>query len=246
MTPKLALIVSFVAGAGVVATLQPDESLPQPALVTPGLPPTGAVTPAPSDAIVLFDGTSMSHWLTADGKAAAPWTPEGKVGGFMQCVPGSGQITSKEHFADAQIHVEFATPEKVAGDGQGRGNSGVFLQGRYEIQVLDSYNNKTYANGQCASVYGQHAPLVNVSRKPGEWQTFDIIYRAAKFDAAGALTAKPRVTVLHNGVLVQDNVEIQGSTSHVAKGPIDKGDGPISLQDHGNTVRYRNIWVRKL
>ncbi len=245
MTHKIVLIVSVAGVAGAVAMYQPDESLPQPPIVMAGVALAGVMT-APSDAVVLFDGTSMSHWLAADGKAAAPWTPEGKVGGHMQCVPDSGQITSKEQFGDAQIHIEFATPEKAVGDGQGRGNSGVFLQGRYEIQVLDSYDNKTYANGQCGSVYGQHAPLVNVSRKPGEWQTYDIIFRAAKFDAAGSVVVKPRVTVLHNGVLVQDNAEILGSTSHVARGPIEKGDGPISLQDHGNTVRYRNIWVRKL
>ena len=146
-----------------------------------------------------------------------------------------------------QLHIEWATPAEVKGAGQGRGNSGVFLQDRYEIQVLDSYNNKTYFNGQAGSVYKQYAPLVNASRRPGEWQTYDIIYHAPVFDESGNVTKRATVTVLHNGVLVQDHVEILGSTSHDKPPAYTKhGKAPLSLQDHGNPVRFRNIWVRPL
>ncbi len=220
------------------APAAPDK---EPVVVTPA-PAAEKPTPAPSDAIVLFDGTNLDQWNHADGKPAS-WTPEGKAGGSLTCKPGSGSILTKQKFGDAQIHVEFATPTPAQGEGQGRGNSGVYIQNRYEVQVLDSYENKTYFNGQCGAVYLQHAPLVNACRKPGEWQTYDIVFHAPKFDGGGKLQAPGHLTVIHNGILIQDNVEITEPTGGGEKGT---GDGPIHLQDHGNTVRYRNIWVRPL
>jgi hypothetical protein len=153
-----------------------------------------------------------------------------------------------DSFGDCQLHIEWATPAVVKGEGQERGNSGVFLMGRYEIQVLDSYQNKTYFHGQAGAVYKQYAPLVNASRPPGEWQTYDIIFRAPRFDEQGKVTRRARVTVLHNGVLIQNNVEIYGNTynDRAALYIAHPGELPLSLQDHGNPVRYRNIWIRRL
>lgn len=210
----------------------------EPPVVTPGQPASDRPTPAPSDAIVLFDGTSLDAWQAEKGGAAG-WKVEGVAGGSMTIEPGTGSIVTKRSFGDAQFHIEFATPKEVSGEGQGRGNSGVYLQGRYEVQVLDSYENKTYFNGQCAAIYGQHPPLVNACRKPGEWQTYDIIFTAPKFGADGKVTTPARITVLHNGVLVQNNVEATNPTATAQ-------DGPLMLQDHNNRGRYRNIWVRQL
>ncbi len=198
--------------------------------------------PPPSDAIVLFDGKDLSLWR---GGADKPARWEVKDG--VATVNGTGSIETRQGFGDCQLHVEWATPAEVKGQGQGRGNSGVYLQGLYEVQVLDSFNNKTYYHGQAGSIYKQYAPLVNVCRKPGEWQSYDIIFHAPKFE--GSTLLKPAtITVLQNGVLVQDNVEIKGPTA--AKGPPKydpyTGKRPIALQDHGNPVRYRNIWVREL
>jgi hypothetical protein len=161
---------------------------------------------------------------------------------------GTGYIHTKQEFGDCQLHLEWATPAKVEGDGQGRGNSGVFLQGLYEVQVLDSYNNKTYFDGQAGSIYKQHAPLVNVCRKPGEWQTYDIIFHAPRFDEKGKLTKPADITVLQNGVLIQDHVEIRGDTMNTRKYEYTKHalKQPLSLQDHGNPVHYRNIWIHEL
>lgn len=199
--------------------------------------------PPPSDAIVLFDGKDLSKWVSKQG-GPAKWSIED---GAM-IVNGTGSILTKEEFGDCQLHVEWATPTEIAGEGQGRGNSGVFLQARYEVQVLDSYTNKTYFHGQAAAIYKQHAPLVNVSKKPGEWQTYDIIFHAPRFAQDGSVEVKGRFTVLHNGVLVQDNVEILGKTG--PSGPVryESHDAkqPIQLQDHNNPVRYRNIWIRPL
>ena len=213
----------------------------EPVVVTPA-PQQEQPTPPPSDAIVLIDGTNLDQWQHADGKPAS-WTAEGKKGGAITCKPGSGSILTKKKFGDAQIHVEFSTPTPPHGEGQERGNSGVYIQNRYEVQVLDSFENKTYFNGQCAAVYLQHVPLVNVCRKPGEWQTYDIVFHAPKFKADGSLDHAGSLTVLQNGVLVQDHVEIKEPTGGGDKGT---GDGPLHLQDHGNLVRYRNVWVRPL
>jgi hypothetical protein len=208
----------------------------EPALVTPGK--DGA---PPSDAIVLFDGNDLSKWQGVDKGGPAKWKIEN---GYVE-VNATGSIRTKDEFGPCQLHVEWAAPVEVKGEGQGRGNSGVYLQGRYEIQVLDSYQNKTYANGQAGSFYGNFAPLVNASRKPGEWQTYDIIFHPAKSGPDGKEAQPGSFTVLHNGVLVQDHVPVKGSTTAAAfSGAVPKG--PLVLQDHGNPVRFRNIWIRPL
>ena len=223
--------------------LQPALPSPkkEPTVITPGVRPGDA----PSDAIVLFDGKDLSGWQKVLDGSAAQWEVRD---GYLQVKPGAGDIASKYEYGDCQLHIEWATPAEVKGEEQGRGNSGVFLMGHYEVQVLDSYDNKTYFHGQAGSVYKQHAPLVNTCRKPGEWQSYDIIFKAPKFDETGKVTERARVSVLHNGVLIQNNVEIYGQTWHdrapqyIAHAP----QGPLKLQDHGNPVRYRNIWVRPL
>ncbi len=207
----------------------------EPVVVTPG----SAGAP-PSDAVVLFDGRDLSKWH-ADKGGVAKWV----VADGVATVNGTGSLLTHEEFGDCQLHVEWAAPSEVKGDGQGRGNSGVYLQGRYEIQVLDSYQNKTYFNGQAGSFYGHHAPLVNASRKPGEWQTYDIVFHAPKAGADGKVVPGS-FTVFHNGILVQDHVAVKGdaTTSAALSGVAQKG--PLQLQDHGNPVRYRNIWIRRL
>ena len=217
---------------------------PVPRIVTPGAPTQGA-TSAPSDAIVLFDGRNLDAWVSdKDGASAAQWT----VGdGAMTVAAGTGDIRTKQEFEDFQLHIEFRTPARVEGSGQGRGNSGVFLQGRYEVQVLDSYDNRTYSNGQAGAIYKQSMPLVNASRKPGEWQTYDILYTAPRFNKDGLMIVPPYVTVLHNGVLIQNHTEIRGTTPYTGL-PMVKphGAGPIKLQDHGNPMSFRNVWIRPL
>lgn len=222
-----------------------DPDRPVPPVIEPGTPSTQQ-TPgrAPSDATVVFDGKDLSGWVGEDGQAAK-W----KVAdGYMEVVPKSGAIHSRQAFGDCQLHVEFAEPLPAVGESQERGNSGVFLMGLYEIQVLDSYQNKTYADGQASAVYGQFPPQVNASRPPGQWQTYDIVFHGPRFDKDGKVTRPARVTVLHNGVLVQDNVELSGPTAHhdrpAYKATPDKL--ALSLQDHGKPVRFRNIWVREL
>lgn len=207
----------------------------EPKVINPG--------PPPSDAIILFDGKDLSKWR-AEAGGDAKW----KVEDGVMTVNGTGHIMTKEGFGSCQLHVEWATPAEVKGEGQGRGNSGVFLQSTYEIQVLDSYENKTYFHGQAGSVYKQHAPLVNACRKPGEWQTYDIIYHAPQFSPDGKVLKRADVTVLQNGVLVQDHAEILGETSHIGMPSYKKHAAkmPLKLQDHGNPVRYRNIWIRPL
>ncbi|MEZ5044957.1 MAG: DUF1080 domain-containing protein [Saprospiraceae bacterium] len=212
---------------------------PVPRVVTPG----AATNTAPSDAIVLFDGSNTNEWSHADG-SAVKW----KTGdNAMTVVKGTGVIQSKRTFGDCQLHIEWRTPAEVVGEGQGRGNSGIFLQSLYELQVLDSYGSKTYSNGQAGSIYKQSIPLVNACRPPGEWQTYDIIYTAPRFNEDGIKVASARITVLQNGVLVQNNTEIKGTTEYIGlpKNP-KHGKGPIVLQDHGNPVSYRNIWIREL
>lgn len=204
----------------------------EPAFVDPGGPDQ-----APSDAIILFDGKSLDawnggeQWIIADGAATT----------------AKGGISTKDKFGDCQLHLEFATPSKVTGNGQGRGNSGVYLMGQYEVQVLDSYDNTTYYDGQCASIYKQTPPIVNACRKPGEWQTYDIVFTAPRFTDDGAVLSPAYVTVLQNGVLVQNHFELLGGTSYVAP-PSYKKHGEresISLQFHGNATRFRNIWIRE-
>jgi len=162
-------------------------------------------------------------------------------------VNGTGDILTKEKFGNCQLHVEFRTPSKVNGDGQGRGNSGVYIQSLYEVQVLDSYINETYYNGQAGSVYKQSPPLVNASRKPGKWQVYDIVFHAPKFASDGSVTKPASVTVFHNGVLIQDHFELKGATTYAGIPKYQAhGDMPLLLQDHGNPVSYRNVWIRKL
>ncbi len=206
---------------------------PKPKMVDPGT--SGG---HPSDAIVLFDGKNMSAWEGGD-----KWIVQDGC-----AIANKQSINSKQSFGDCQLHVEWATPAVVTGHGQGRGNSGVFLMGKFEIQVLDSYNNDTYPDGQAAGVYKQRPPLVNACRKPGEWQTYDIVFHTPHFDAHGKLLQPAFVTLLQNGVLVLDHFQIQGETSYVAP-PVYQPlppKGPIQLQYHGNPVRFRNIWIREL
>lgn len=199
----------------------------------------------PSDAIVLFDGKDHTEWASSRN-AGAPieWTIEN---GVLTVAPGKGGIQTKREFTDYQLHIEWRSPEVVKGEGQGRGNSGVFMQGRYEVQVLDSYQNETYPNGQAASLYKQYIPLVNATKAPGEWQTYDIIWTAPRFNNDGVLISKARITVLHNGVLVQNNIELDGPTEYIGLPKYKAhGPGPIALQDHGDLVSFRNIWIREL
>lgn len=219
-----------------------DFDRPTPRVVQPGeamLP-----VPPPGDATVLFDGSDLSAWRNEDGDDAG-WRI---VDGAMESVAGSGYVFTRQAFGDCQLHIEWASPAKPKGKSQGRGNSGVFLMGKYEVQVLDSYDNRTYADGQAGSIYGQYPPLVNVSRKPGEWQSYDIIFRRPRFGVDKRLLRPAKITVLHNGVVVQDGTEPFGPTSwmqhnlYAAHAP----KLPLSLQDHGNPVRYRNIWIRPL
>ncbi len=207
----------------------------EPKIINPG--------PPPSDAIVLFDGKDLSKWKGENG-AEAKW----EVKDGVATVNNTGGIQTKQEFGDCQLHVEWASPAEVKGAGQDRGNSGVYLQGRYEIQVLDSYNNKTYFHGQAGGVYKQYAPLVNACRKPGEWQTYDIIFHAPRFNEAGKVEKPATMTVLHNGVLIQDHVEILGTTSHAGhpKYTAHPLKQSLALQDHHNPVKYRNIWIREL
>lgn len=231
-----AVFALLCLGAG--ADLQGAEYLTgiqwaEPAIVDPG--PAGG---PPSDAVVLFDGTDMSKWSGAD-----EWkVQDGCV------VSGPGTPVSKDVFGDCQVHLEFASAEEVKGSGQGRSNSGVFLMGKYELQILDSYENVTYFDGQCGAIYKQHPPLVNASRKPGEWQTYDIIWKCPRFDDEGKLVSPACITVLHNGVLIQNHFELLGDTpfNRAPEYKPHPDKGPLSLQYHGNPVRFRNIWVREV
>jgi hypothetical protein len=216
-----------------------DNTRPQPPKVKAG----AKAGQAPSDAVVLFDGSDLSAWQRGNGEDAV-WK---LTGGAME-VNGTGSIQTRQSFKDCQLHVEWATPSASSGNSQGMGNSGVFLMGLYEIQVLDSHSNVSYADGSAGSIYGQYPPDVNVSRAPGEWQVYDIVFTAPRFNDAGKRTSPARVTVLHNGVLIHNNREILGPTTHRNLPPEESLvlAGPLSLQDHGNPVRYRNIWIRPL
>ncbi len=216
-----------------------DGDRPQPPIVFPGSPPASALPP--SDAKVLFDGTSLNGWQGKNG--TAEWKLEN---GYMEVAPKTGDIGTAESFGDIQLHIEWMSPIEVKGEGQGRGNSGVFLMDRYEIQVLDCFDNLTYSDGTTGAIYGQYPPLVNACRKPGEWQAYDILWRAPKWDG-DRLISPACVTLLHNGVVLHFNQALQGATGHRnIPGYSPHGDGPIRLQDHGDLVRFRNIWVRPL
>lgn len=209
----------------------------------------------PSDAIILFDGNDINKeweeaaWRPGSAPSIKPAVTWIIKDGAMESTKGSGSIRTKRSFNDFQLHIEWKTPSTITGEGQGRGNSGIIIQGVYELQILDSYNNRTYRNGQAGAVYMQYAPLVNASKKPGEWQSFDVVYTAPRFKDSTAYFTPPRITVFHNGVLIQNNVSIQGPT--VSPGIpeyviTEHGAGPISLQQHGNPVAFRNVWIREL
>jgi hypothetical protein len=219
-----------------------DMNRPIPPVVDPG--PAGPPSPAPADAVVLFDGKDLAPWEDMKGNPAG-WKVADR---FMEVVAKTGSIRTKKGFGDCQLHIEWATPAVVAGEGQGRGNSGVFLMDTYEVQILDSYNNRTYADGQAASIYGQFPPFVNACRPPGEWQSYDIVFHAPRFGPDGSLLKPARMTIFHNGILVHDNAELTGPTAHKARPPYKAHPDklPLSLQDHGNPTRYRNIWLREL
>ncbi len=216
---------------------------PEVEVVTPGAKPGDA----PSDAIILFDGSNLDQWVSKnDPTKPAPWKIVNNE--YFEVVPESGGIQTKMKFGDCQLHIEFSAPDDVKWSGQGRGNSGIFFQDRYELQVLDSYNNRTYRNGQAGSIYKDHAPLVNPMRSPQEWNTYDIIYTAPRFNEDGSLFSKARMTVLFNGVVVQNNSVINGLTYYIGLHdyPEAHGEDVISLQDHRTAPQFRNIWIRKL
>jgi hypothetical protein len=220
-----------------------DPNRPQPRVVTPG-EKFSDMAPPPSDAIVLFDGKDLSKWVDDKGQPAG-WKVEN---GYME-VAGKSSIRTKDEFGDFQLHLEFATPAEVKGNSQERGNSGVIIYGRYEIQVLDSYQNRTYADGMVGAMYGQYPPLVNAARKPGEWQTYDIIFESARWDESGKMIKPSSVTVILNGVVLHHKKEFIGYTVHRELAKYSKPHpprGPLVLQNHGNPVRYRNIWIRPL
>ena len=217
-----------------------DVNRPLPPVITAGQ----ECGQPPSDAIVLFNGADLSAWQNAKDGSPAKWKVEN---GFVEVVPKTGDIRTKQTFGSCQLHIEWAAPEQVKGSSQGRGNSGIFLMDKYEVQVLDSFKNITYADGQAGGIYGQKPPMVNASKAPGQWQSYDIIFHAPLFK--GQKLVKPAtVTILHNGVLVQDNWTIEGSTLYKKRAFYQPHPDkmPIKLQDHGNPVRYRNIWIRPL
>ncbi|PHI18516.1 hypothetical protein CEQ90_17540 [Lewinellaceae bacterium SD302] len=243
MFPALLFVLAYGLNAQQKDIKLPPEATevwePQPRIVTSGK----TMNTPPSDAIVLFDGKNTDAWSKLNGDAIE-WTIEGDA---LVVKPGSGDIMTRRKFSDFQLHIEFRTPAVVDGEGQGRGNSGVFLQRRYEVQVLDNYENKTYSNGQAGSLYKQTPPLVNASRQPGTWQTYDIIYTAPVFNKDGLKTRSAYVTVLHNGVIVQHHTEIKGTTEYIGW-PKNIAHGPdgIQLQDHGNLTAFKNIWIREM
>ncbi len=216
---------------------------PQPPIVTPGTYRGDGMMTAPSDAIILFDGKNLSAWENSNG-GPAEWNVKN---GAFTVAKGKGEIRTKQKFNDFQLHIEWTAPTEVKGESQGRGNSGVFLQGIYEVQVLDCYQNETYANGMTGSLYKQTPPLVNVMRKPGEWNTYDIIYSAPIFKEDGTYRVPPRVTVIQNGVVLQNNTTLLGTTEYIGfPKVVPHGAGPIMLQDHGDAVSFRNVWIREL
>lgn len=250
-TLKTALVALMMVFTGTASALAQgasdgwrshDMSRPKPPRITP--PPQNLPVPPPEGAVILFDGSDLSGWERDGGGGPAEWT----LGdGYFEVAPGTGAIQSREAFGDVHLHVEWASPNPPEGDGQDRGNSGVFLMNRYEIQVLDSYSTDTYADGQAGAIYGQYPPRFNATLPPGEWQSYDIFFRRPRFDD-GELVQPARMTVVHNGILIQDNEELFGPTSwlkHLEYEP--HGDQePIQLQDHGHRVRFRNIWALPL
>lgn len=249
---KISILTVFLIFMGIAVNAQEEPMKMKPEMTEIWDPEVRVVTPGktpmdpPSDAIVLFDGVDLDReWTNSEGGK-----PEWIVAdGCVTVKKGTGVIKTKRVFGDCQLHIEWRTPAEVVGESQGRGNSGIFLQELYEVQVLDNYNNRTYRNGQAGSIYKQYAPLVNACKPPGEWQTYDIIYTAPRFNEDGTYFTPPMVTVLHNGVLVQNHVKLRGPTEYIGIPEYSvKKHGPASLvlQDHGNPVSFRNIWIREL
>ncbi len=234
----LSLTTTHMLQAQITDPVATEVWEPVPRIVTPS-----GGSAAPSDAIVLFDGRDADYWAHQDG-SPVQWIIED---GIMTVVGGTGSIFTKEKFGDCQLHLEWRAPAIIEGDGQGRGNSGVFLQNRYEVQILDNYQNRTYSNGQASSIYKQSIPLVNAMSPPGEWNSYDIIFKAPTFNTDGLRTSAGYITVLHNGVLTQNHTELKGTTEYIGL-PTNEAHGAdiIQLQDHSNPVSYRNIWIRKL
>ncbi len=239
--------VKYMTIDGIMVHEDDPKIQPQPTVITPGTEssPENAGT-APSDAIVLFDGSSLKSWTDTKGKKTK-WKLDG---GALSPTKVSGMIQTRQKFGSCQLHLEWATPGKTEGSGQGRGNSGVFLMGQYEVQILDNYRNTTYPDGQAGALYGRSKPLVNASRKPGEWQSYDIIFHRPVFEN-GEVVKRATFTVFHNGVLIQDHYELTGGTGWEGGSSISgytphADQGPLQLQDHGNPVLFRNIWVREL
>jgi len=222
-----------------------DRSRPVPPAVTHATPSTQQEPgKPPSDATVLFNGKDLSNWEGAKG-GPAQWIVRS---GYFEVAPGTGDIRTKQAFGDCQLHAEWASPNPPRGKDQDRGNSGISLMGLYEIQVLDTYKSPTYADGMVGAVYGQWPPLVSAALPPGEWQTYDVVFHGPRFADDGALTRLATVTLLHNGVLVQDHVSLTGPTAHMSRPPYKKTPDrlPLQLQDHHHPVHFRNIWIREL
>jgi hypothetical protein len=245
---RLFVLAAFapLAAHAQVSTEWPIHSMdrPRPPIIDPG--PYHDPAPPPADAIVLFNGHDLSDWRNADSaNVPARWKVHS---GYMEVVDGTGNIATTRMFGDAQVHVEWQAPLPAKGESQERGNSGVFLMGKYEVQVLDSYDNITYADGQAAAMFGQYPPLVNASRPPGQWQTYDIIWHGPRWSPSGDVASPARITVFHNGVLVQDNVPLSGPTAYMHRPPYthDPDKLPLVLQDHHSPVRFRDIWIRPL
>lgn len=222
-----------------------DRERPAPPVIYPG-EPGSAQQPgrAPSDAVVLFDSTDLSAWQTASGEE-----PKWRVqDGYFEVIPGAGSIQTRDGFGDIQLHLEWSAPDPPRGEDQDRGNSGIYIMGKYEVQILDSYENATYPDGQAAAIYGQYPPLVNATRPPGEWNTYDIVFHRPRFSEGGDLVEPARLTVFHNGVLAQNHEDLTGPTGHYDRPPYEAHPNrlPIRLQDHDHPVRFRNIWVREL
>jgi hypothetical protein len=240
------IISCMIAGAwalGAFAQNDPattEQWQPVPPKVTPTAQPGGP----PSDAIILFDGKNLDAWQSAEGKPAG-WEVKD---GIMTVRAKAGNIITKQAFGDCQLHLEWRSPLMEGKEGQARANSGVFLMGMYEVQVLDNFENRTYVNGQAASIYKQYPPLVNACRPPGEWQTYDIFFKAPRFSEKSALIVPAVVTVVHNGVLVQNAVSLWGSSAYIGLPKYQQHAAklPLQLQDHGDPVSFRNIWIREL
>jgi hypothetical protein len=243
----LALAAVLVALGAVSASAQAKKDWPIHDLDRPmaRVVDPGSAGRPPSDAVILFDGKDLSKWKSQKDGGPAGWKVEV---GYFEVTKGTGGIETRDGFGDCQLHIEWMSPAPPVGESQDRGNSGVFLMGLYEVQVLDSYQSKTYADGQAGALYGQYPPLVNATRKPGEWQTYDIVFDAPRFDKDGKLLRPGRATVFLNGILVQNAQELTGPTAHKARPPYKAHPAklPLGLQDHSHPVRFRNIWIREL